>query len=335
VKVAIAGIGNIGRRHLDTLAGLPGIDVAAVADPRFGSARPPVIPALPAFASYEEMLATVPVDAVVLCSPSGLHATQSVLAAENGIHVIAEKPIATTMADADAVLDACARSNVHLAVLHQYRFSPPIIALKRVMQSDALGDLVFLNISINWRRSREYYHENGGWRGTWDMDGGGALMNQGAHAVDLARWLGGPIASVMSYTTNVVHDIEAEDTACVSLQFVHGGLGTLQVTTCADTNHPALIRVQGTTAFATLAGNTLVVNGELSAADQFSPPARPTQPHRDQFLEIFRAMSQNGTPPITGYDARETLAATMAMYESARKGALVEVIPRAVPPGGV
>lgn len=156
------------------------------------------------------------------------------------------------------------------------------------------------------------------------MDGGGALMNQGSHAVDLARWLGGPIASVMAYTTTLTHDIETEDCACVNLKFEGGGLGVVQVTTSASENHPAAIRVQGTTASATVVGNTLVVNGGSASVE--SAPQRavhPTTAHETQFREIFQALAEGLPPPVTGDDARETLATTLAMYESTRTGGSV------------
>lgn len=320
MRVAITGIGNVGRRHLETLNAIDGVEVVALADPRFGSSDPHRVTALPTFVSHVEMLDAVDMDAVVLASPSGLHAEQGVDAAERGIHVIAEKPLAITLDSADALIDACARSDVRLAVISQYRFSPSVISLKQVLESGALGELVFLNVSLHWRRAPEYYRENGGWRGTWQLDGGGALMNQGSHAVDLARWLGGPIASVMAHTARIAHDIEAEDTVCVALEFANGGLGMIEVTTCSGENHPATIRVQGTKASAIVSGDTLVVGTGQPPFEQ--PPGlvvRPQSAHRAQFTEIFSAMANGDAPPVVASDARETLSVIVAIYESARR----------------
>lgn len=328
MRVGVAGLGTIGTRHAGTLRGLTGIELAGVADPRVVDEVAPQL-GVPGFRSLDEMLEGAGLDAVVICTPSGLHAEQGALAARHGVHVIAEKPMAITLDSADDVLSACGRHRVHLAILHQYRFNTPFVELKRLYDDGALGRLVFLNIAFNWRRSPEYYAKHGGWRGTWRMDGGGALMNQGAHAVDLARWLGGPVASVMAHMTNVEHQIEAEDSACVSLEFVRGGLGMIQVTTTAAENHPAEVRLQGTRAAAVVRGPSLTIEsaGCGHAAAATAPPPRVT-PHQVQFERIFSLLGQGSPPPVRGDDARETLAVTLAMYESARTGAAVACAPR-------
>ena len=258
MKIAIAGLGTIGLRHLSILQATEGVEVVAAADPYVVA---PEELAVPTFSSYEEMVDRRSIDAVVLCTPSWLHSEQGVMAAERGIHVISEKPLAINLEGADDVIGACSRAGVRLVVLHQYRYHAPLMALKRSIDDGELGRLAFVNISFHWRRDTAYYEKGGGWRGTWKGDGGGALMNQGAHAVDLARWLGGPIASVMACATNIEHSIEAEDTVCVAVRFVNGGLGMIQVTTCADENHPALIQIQGTDGTAVVAGQTIAYNG--------------------------------------------------------------------------
>jgi UDP-N-acetyl-2-amino-2-deoxyglucuronate dehydrogenase len=319
MRVGLAGLGTIGMRHLDTVDDLDGVEVAAVADPRVASEGLTLSRDVPVFSSFDEMLEATKLDAVLLCTPSHLHAEEGIAAARRGLHVIAEKPMALTLEDADAVLEAASASGVHVAVLHQYRFHAPMVALQKLIPSGALGDPIFLNLAFNWRRDPGYYLARGGWRGTWKGDGGGALMNQGAHAVDLARWLAGPIATVSSYMLNVQHSIEAEDTACISLEFVNGGVGTIQVTTCAARNQPVGVRFEGTRGSAVLADQVLVVNGDAAVAPPGTPPSR-TLAHRSQFVEIFRELGNGGTPPVAGPDARATLAATLAMYESARLG---------------
>lgn len=324
MRVGIAGLGSIGRRHLETLEGLAGVEVVATADPRVAADESPSARDFPLYATYEEMLETAALDTVLLCTPSFLHAGQGAAASLGGLHVITEKPMATTLEDADAVLEACAAGGVRLAVLHQYRFHTPIVALRQLIVGGALGDPVFLNIAFNWSRDRAYYEAHGGWRGTWAGDGGGALMNQGAHAVDLARWLGGSIASVTAHTANVSHGIEAEDTVCVGVEFAAGGLGTIQVTTSAARNQPVSVRYEGTGGSAVLADQTLVVNGDAAVEPPPGPPSR-TLAHRTQFVEIFRQLAKGGTPPVAGADARATLAATLGMYEAARSGYAVRL----------
>lgn len=317
MRVGISGLGSIGRRHLGTLGDLPGVEVVAAADPRAAATGEMLPGGIALFGDFDEMIEAVGLDVVVLCTPSFLHAEQAVSAARRGMHVVVEKPMAITLPSADDLLATCAEHDVRLAVLHQYRYHESVVRLRSILGEGRLGDLVFLTIHVNWRRDRAYYEGSGSWRGTWAGDGGGALMNQGSHAVDLARWLGGPIARVSAHTTNVCHDIEAEDTVVAGMEFVDGGLGTLQVTTCAARNQPLTLRLEGTKGAALMVGPTLTVDGEV-VVDERPGAADKTQAHRCQFTEIFSSLAAGGVPPVAGHDARATLAATFAMYEAAR-----------------
>lgn len=321
MRVGISGLGNIGQRHLEMLSAFPDVQVVAAAEPRL--VGEPSAATVPVYGEFEEMLERASLDAVVIASPSGMHAEQGVSAAAAGVHVITEKPLATTMGGAESLVAACASQGVQLAVVHQYRFHAPLVLLKRAIDSGALGKVIYLNVSIYWRRSTTYYAENGGWRGTWKWDGGGALMNQGIHAVDLARWLVGPIETVTALMTNVLHEIEGEDTACVALEFARGGLGMLQVTTCSSENQPAIVTVEGTEGSAVVRGEELVVNGH--PVEVCGRQAVPVRPHQVQFEAIFEALAKGERPPVAGQESRETLAATLAMYESARRGVKIRV----------
>ncbi|MCP9486961.1 MAG: Gfo/Idh/MocA family oxidoreductase [Gaiellaceae bacterium MAG52_C11] len=326
MRIGISGLGNIGKRHLELLSALPPVDVVAAVEPRLGGDASAAGMPLSVYGAFDEMLEKASLDAVVIASPSGMHAEQGAAAAEVGVHVITEKPLATTMGAAESLVAACASRGVRLAVVHQYRFHAPLVRLKKEIDGGALGKVVFLNVSLCWRRSTAYYAENGGWRGTWKWDGGGALMNQGSHAVDLARWLVGPIATVTALTTNVVHAIEGEDTACVALEFARGGLGMLQVTTCSSENRPAVVTIEGTEGAAVVRGEQLAVNGrpvELRSEHVRQVPLG--NPHRLQFEAIFDALANGERPPVAGDESRETLAATLAMYESARSGRAIRV----------
>jgi predicted dehydrogenase len=317
LRIGVSGLGNIGRRHLATLDSLPDFEVVAAADPVADAGA--VRPGLSLFADFDEMVETAGLDAVIVCTPSWLHGPQGAAAARRGLHVVTEKPMAIDLDGADDLLTACGEHDVRLAVLHQYRFHAPAVQLRGMLEDGTLGDLVCLTITQNWRRDPAYYQGSGSWRGTWAGDGGGALMNQGSHGVDLARWLAGPIASVAAQTTNVAHHaIETEDTVCASMQFVGGGLGTLQVTTAAARNEPLTVQVLGTKGTAVLAGSTLTLDGE-DVDDRMRTAPDKDRPHRMQFEAIASSLAAERVPPVEGADARETLAATLAMYEAARR----------------
>lgn len=315
MRVGIAGLGHIGLRHLALLESIEGAEVVAGADPR---PNRPVPAGVVLFSSYEEMLASVDLDVVLLCTPSSLHPEQAALAAAFGCHVIVEKPLATTLAGADLAIDACERAGVHLAVIQQYRFDARLVAIKEALDSGRIGTPIFANAFFYWRRSLEYYRENQAWRGTWEWDGGGALMNQGAHAADLMRWLLGPYAWVNAYASTLVHDIEVEDTICANIRFESGTLGAIQVCTCAHSNFPARVEIHGTEGAALFDGShARFSRGDSPLIPVRSAPTSAVEPHRAQFETIFAALTAGDTPPVTGRDARESVAAMSAMYESA------------------
>jgi UDP-N-acetyl-2-amino-2-deoxyglucuronate dehydrogenase len=268
---------------------------------------------------------------VVICTPSGLHPDQAVAAALAGKHVITEKPMAVTLEGADRMIHVCREAGVTLSVIFQYRFNRDALRLKRAVEAGLLGRPVLGNAFVHWHRTQGYYGERGGWRGTWALDGGGALMNQSIHAVDLLQWILGPVESICGHVETLAHDIETEDTASAALRFASGALGTIQGTTSAHRDSLLRIEIRGTEGSAILEGSRLTVwqPGReveiLSWHDrEFLPESQGNEPlgtaHQRQLKEIFAALREGREPPIPGEEGRKAVEIVLGIYRSAASG---------------
>jgi len=338
--VGIVGAGMIGPVHAEALDEIEGARLVAVASTCEATGRT-LAEAHGAswHAEFGELLARPDVDVVILCTPSGLHPDQAVAAARAGKHVITEKPMAITFEDADRMIRACREAGVGLSVIFQYRFNRDALRLKRAVEAGVFGRPVLGNAFVHWHRTQAYYEERGGWRGTWALDGGGALMNQSIHAIDLLQWILGPVESVCGFAETLAHDIQTEDTASVALRFASGALGIIQGTTSAHRDSPLRIEVKGTEGSATLEGSRLTIwepGGEeedLSPRDlELLPESRANEPlgtaHRRQLKEIFAALREGREPPISGEEARKTVEIVLGIYRSAASGERVTFPPR-------
>src|SRR3954466_4676885 len=187
----------------------------------------------------DQMLANPEVDVVCVCTPSGAHMDPAVQAARAGKHVVVEKPLEITLPRCDAIIAACQEAGVRLCTIFPSRFTPANLALKAAIDTGRFGRLTLGDTYVKWWRTQEYY-DSGGWRGTWDLDGGGALMNQAIHNVDLLQWLMGDVDTVQALTATLVHErIEVEDTAVAALRFKNGALGVIEAVTAAS---PGLLK---------------------------------------------------------------------------------------------
>ncbi len=230
IKVALAGCGRIAQKHFESLnVHEKDMELVAVCD-----TAPQVLDAASAllsvkgFSQYEEMLAQTESDLIVLCTPSGLHASQTVLAARHRKHVMTEKPMATRWRDGLDMVKACDQAGVNLFVIKQNRRNSTLQLLKRAVDEKRFGKIYMVHLNVFWTRPQEYYDADA-WRGTWEMDGG-ALMNQASHYVDLLDWLIGPIADVQAMTGTLARDIEVEDTGVLNVRWRSGALGSMSVT---------------------------------------------------------------------------------------------------------
>lgn len=229
IKVGLLGLGRISLNHLAALKELSNTyELSAVCDNDPRRLENTNFPEhAKKFTSLKNMLGNTNLDLISVCTPSGLHAKQSILAIENGINVVTEKPMATTLQDGLLMVNAAQKSNKKLFVVKQNRFNPTIKELKKAIIAKRFGKIFFVNVNVFWTRPQEYY-DMAGWRGTWEFDGG-ALMNQASHYIDLMDWLIGPVEKVSTMTTTT-RDIEVEDTATANVKWRNGALGSLNVT---------------------------------------------------------------------------------------------------------
>lgn len=337
LKVGISGAGTIGRIHAQAIRELEHATLVAVAEPRqdagaaftsdFGGTH---------YTTFVDMLEHDGLDAVIIATPSGIHPDQAVLAAEAGKHVITEKPMAITREGLDRMIEAADRAGVLLAVIFQNRFSADILRVKRAIEQGALGTPVLANGTMYWHRTQEYYDANGGWRGTWALDGGGALMNQAIHTVDLLQWMMGGVAAISARTATLTHAIETEDTAVAAFSFRNGALGSIVATTSAAKDYPIRIEIVGTEGRVTLENNAVTLwdapvdlesvalsAEEAQLADGWVPDEAFGEAHRRQLGLIFKAITHGGQPYVSGREAREAVDCILAVYDAAREGTTV------------
>src|ERR1700720_4045470 len=264
--IGLIGSGNITQTHARAARAIPGVQISAI----YGSnhqtvARLATEHHAKPYNDFAAFLAHKPMNLVILGTPSGLHAEQGIAAAQHGLHVLTEKPLDTTTKNADPLIAAADKANVKLGVIFQDRLKPNIQRLKHWLDRGLLGKPLLIDARVKWYRPPDYYSTSN-WRGTFALDGGGALINQAIHTVDLLLYLLGDVARVQARTATVLHKIEAEDTAVATLEFSSGAVGTLFATTAAYPGYPRRIEITGTEGTITLEQDRIVT------ADFRNPP---------------------------------------------------------------
>jgi UDP-N-acetyl-2-amino-2-deoxyglucuronate dehydrogenase len=331
VRFALVGCGRISRNHVDAIARLDGARLVAVCDVVEARAHATGDSAgVPWFTSYEEMLRSTDCDAVVIATPSGLHPQHGILAARAGKHVITEKPMAISLAGADALVQACDEANVRLFVVKQNRLNPPVQLLKRAIDQGRFGRLYLANCTVRWTRPQEYY-DQAPWRGTWEFDGG-AFMNQASHYVDLVQWLMGPVESVMAKTATLARRIESEDTGAAVLRFRSGALGILEVTMLTyPRNLEGSITILGESGTVKIGGTAVNRVEQWQFADysdddklvetaNTNPPTVYGFGHETYYKNVLSVLRGVAVPDTDGRSGRKSLELILGIYESARTG---------------
>jgi UDP-N-acetyl-2-amino-2-deoxyglucuronate dehydrogenase len=336
--IGIIGGGLISETHARAAGEISGVEIAAFygdnhektkqLSQRYGGT---------AYRAFQTFLEHRPLDLVIIGSPSALHAGQGIAAARRGLHVLTEKPIDVTTAQADALIKECERAQVKLGVCFQDRVAPELARLKQVIDDGRLGKPILVNGYVKWFRPPEYY-ANSRWRGTRALDGGGALMNQGVHTVDLLLWLMGDVERVYARTVTALHDIEMEDTVVATLEFANGAIGTLEAGTSIYPGYQRRVELTGAEGTIIMKHDRIVAADlrtsdptliSPSAGDQnasaSSPIVSDVSGHRRLIEDFLRAVETNSRPVCDGREGRRSVELIEAIYESSRSGLPVRI----------
>ncbi len=344
LHVGLIGGGGISATHARAATGIAGVRIAAIQGTNASKVR-----ALCSrhggtpYSDLDAFLAHRPMEMVIIGSPSGLHAAQGIAAADRGLHVLVEKPIDVTTARADALISAAERAGVRLGVIYQERFKPDVIALKRLVDEGTIGKVLFVEARVPWYRPPEYYASSR-WRGRPALDGGGALINQAIHTLDLLVWLLGDVERVQARTATLLHDIEVEDTGATILEFACGALGIFSFTTAAFPGYPRQLTIIGARGSAILEDETLarveLLDGASRADARLRPSAAATAgasersasplisdvgAHQAVLQDFIDAVREGRAPRCDGREGRRSLAVVEAIYRTAAESGAVAV----------
>nr|MCU0627522.1 Gfo/Idh/MocA family oxidoreductase [Gemmatimonadaceae bacterium] len=334
LRFALVGCGRISANHvgaLDAHAAHAQLVAACDVDLARAQAVAERTGATP-YRSFTDLLAAEPgVDAVILATPSGLHATQAIEAAQAGRHVITEKPMATRWQDGKAMVAACDAAGVHLFVVKQNRRNPTLQLVRRAIRKKRLGRIFMVTVNVFWSRPQEYY-DSAAWRGTWEFDGG-AFMNQASHYVDLLDWLIGPVESVQAYTATLARHIQVEDTGVLALRWRNGALGSMNVTMLTyPKNLEGSITILGEKGTVRLGGVAVnrIDHWEFAEPDA-EDDAMVAQASYDTtsvygfghplyYENVIRTLRGEAEPETDGREGLHSLELLIATYLSARDG---------------
>ena len=333
IRFAVVGCGRIAASHFAALqAHVQDAELVAVCDTDDQAlAKAAGATGVSAFATFAQLLdAPSAPDVVVLCTPSGLHSQQAIKAAQRGLHVITEKPMATRWSDGLEMVRACDEANVQLFVVKQNRRNPTLQLLKHAIEQRRFGRIFMVTINIFWSRPQQYY-DSARWRGTWEFDGG-ALMNQASHYVDLIDWLIGPVESVQAYIATLARNIQVEDTATVGVRWRSGALGSINVTMLTyPKNFEGSITVLGEHGTVRIGG--VAVNeiqqwqfadsrpgDENIGAASYQTTSVYGFGHPLYYENVIESLSGQAEPETDGREGLRSLEILIASYLSARDG---------------
>ncbi len=330
---AILGAGMVAEYHLNAIRECAGLGARLVGVGHYNSASYGEIsqrfgaPARP----YDELLADPAVAAVCICTPSGQHAQQAIAAASSGKHVLVEKPMALSLADADAMIAAGRENGVQLGVCLQRRAEPLFRRVHDAIHAGDLGEITLGVVTMPYFRDEPYYAQ-ADWRGTWEMDGGGVLMNQGIHIIDLLLWFLGDPVDVHAFADSRHRSVEIEDTAGAVLRFANGAVATITATVATDPGFPHRLEVYGTNGGIQIEGESVlrwgladesratvepwpVATEQVDPGMAGDPRGISTSGHIAILKDFIAGIRRGEDPVIDGAEGRRSLAAILAVYE--------------------
>jgi predicted dehydrogenase len=337
----VVGAGLIADFHARALRDIPNAKFIACCDTSFPRAQ-----ALAqkysgrAYASYEEMLKSDDIDIVTIATPSGLHMEPTVAAAKAGKHVLCEKPVEITLERIDAMIEAHAKAGTRLGGIFPYRFNDMMVPMREAVRSGRLGTITCANVYVPWWRTDAYYE--GSWRGTWKLDGGGALMNQSIHMIDMLCDLMPPIESVQAFTATLGHKIETEDVATAVVRYTGGALGLIYGTTASYPGQFRRFEITGTKGTIINVENSITTwqfaderPEDAAVRDRFTaiqggggvadPAAITHENHTRNFKAFLESLETDKDFWISGPEARKAVEVILAIYRSAKEGRLIKL----------
>ena len=340
----VVGCGLISDFHAKAIADVEGAELVACFDMVPAAAdRLAESTGCKAYHDLDQMLADPAVDVVTIGTPSGAHMEPAVAAAKAGKHVIVEKPLEITLDRCDAIIEACDTAGVVLSSVFPSRFHDSSIKMRAAIEAGRFGKLTVGDAFVKWYRTQEYY-DSGAWRGSWELDGGGALMNQAIHSVDILIWLMGPVAEIRAHTALLAHErIAVEDTAMATLKFANGALGSIEASTAIYPGYLKRIEIHGSAGSAMMEEEDIVkwdfaeeapedaavkkkMSEQTSGGGGASDPAAiGHHGHAHQFADVLKAIKEGGKPQIDGVEGRRSVEVILAIYKAAETGQTVKL----------
>ena len=340
----IIGVGMIAEMHAEAISKIESGKLVACFDKNENRAKD--------FASrfniayyteLDDFLVHTGLDIVTVCTPSGVHLEGANAAACAGKHIIVEKPLEITVERCDTLIQAAEDNRVLLCGIFPSRFHSAAQVIKKAIDTDRLGKIVLADAYVKWYRSQEYY-DTSGWKGTWAMDGGGALMNQSIHAIDLLQWFTGPVSQIFSFTGTLSHErIEVEDTAVAVLQFSNGAMGVIEGTTSAYPGALKKIEISGSKGTIVMEEEDILVwkfEEELPEDEEIrarfsrntktgggasDPSDIGCHGHMFQFLNLIDAIEKKTPLLVDGREARKAVEIIQGIYKSSSSGQAVKL----------
>lgn len=347
--IGIVGCGMIAAFHAKAIADMANARLVAVFSRspdkarRFAEERGCI-----GFSEYEKFLACEGLDIVAIATPSGCHLEPALAAARAGKHVLCEKPLEATLERADAIIEACRASNVGLSGIFPRRFNPAVEAIEKAVSAGRLGQMTLASAYVKWHRPQRYY-DSDIWRRTWKLSGGGALMSQAIHTIDLLLRFAGDVESVCAFADSAAHTgIEIEDVATAILKFRNGAIGTIEGTTAAysKAGHAAQVQLCGTQGSIFLADNKLTAwdfaeplpedaeilrqfgaSGSAPGAGAADPAAIDYREHLRNFEDFVASLETGARPRVDGAESRRAIELILAIYQSAQSSGARVALP--------
>jgi UDP-N-acetyl-2-amino-2-deoxyglucuronate dehydrogenase len=333
----IVGCGVISPVHLEAISRVPRAKLVATCDliEERAKAAAEKWGAEAYYTDFNDLLAREDIDVVHITTPSSHHHVVSIATSKAGKHSFVTKPIDVTLENIDAMIAAAQENGVKLAAVHQFRAYASYSALKKAVEEGRLGTIYYGNAFVPWWRAQEYYTDH--WQGTWQWDGGGALMNQSVHWVDLLLWIMGEVESLGGYAATLAHDMETEDIGSVAIQFRNGAHGVLQGTTLTHKGMKTRLEVHGSKGNVVIEGDKIThwdvegeeslaqapTEGATSSADPRAGLGDGVGAHQVQIEAFLDWLEGTGEALVPGPEARRAVEFNLAVYESQRTGAKI------------